>query len=214
MGASVIGISLLLQRCRRSLPASLTAGLLAVSFLVVLGAPQLGSNFGGFLAALLAFSYTFLRLRGVRLRAGRACAFGLLVFLVCFGLLYLDYLRPPEARSHFGQLLAAVAAEGPGAAGDVIVRKLTMNYRLIKYTIWTRVLIGTLLALGILFYRPLGFFRGIKEHYPRVALGLEGCLVGALAALVCNDSGIVAAATGLIFPATTLTYLALWDLGS
>ena len=112
-------------------------------------------------------------------------------------------------RSHFGQFALAVQTSGLTAVKEVVVRKLAMNYKLIKYTIWTRVLLCSLLALGILFYRPVGIFRRLLTKNPAIAAGLAGGVLGAFTALIFNDSGIVAAATAIIFPAATLFYLVL-----
>ncbi|WP_156972202.1 hypothetical protein [Syntrophaceticus schinkii] len=112
-------------------------------------------------------------------------------------------------RSHFGQFAFAVQTSGLTAVKEVVVRKLAMNYKLIRYTIWTRVLLCSLLALGILFYRPVGIFRRLLTKNPAIAAGLAGGVLGAFTALIFNDSGIVAAATAIIFPAATLFYLVL-----
>ena len=84
-----------------------------------------------------------------------------------------------------------------------------MNYKLIKSTIWTRVLLSSLLALGILFYRPVGIFKCLLAKNPAIAAGVSGSVLGAFMALLFNDSGIVAAATAIIFPSATLFYLVL-----
>lgn len=210
VGATIMGVSLLMQRLGKiSWKTLFASGVLFFSVMVVIGLPQWGSNFGGILASLVSFVYTFLRLYRVRIRFREILVGGIIMFAVCSGFLILDYLRPPELRSHFGQLIYKVQSSGVEAFGEVIVRKLSMNYRLIKYTIWTRVLIGTLLALGILFYRPIGIFKQILNNNPALAAGLEGSLVGAFAALIFNDSGIVAAATSIIFPSVTLFFLVL-----
>lgn len=210
IGSLVMGSSLLIQRMSGyvRLPLLLT-GLLFLSAAVVLGAPMWGSNFGGLLAALTAFTYTFFRFMGIRLKWKYVLIGGLVVLVLASGFILWDFMRPPELRSHFGQLIASVQVGGYPVFNDIVVRKLAMNYRLIKYTIWTRVLLGTLLALGILFYRPVGIFRKVLINNPAVAIGLEGGLIGAFAALVFNDSGIVAAATAIIFPAATLFFLVL-----
>ncbi|MGB9792434.1 MAG: hypothetical protein ACPLTR_07660, partial [Thermacetogeniaceae bacterium] len=211
IGSLVMGSSLLLQRSGgldKRVPL-LVNGFLFLSAVVILGAPMWGSNFGGLLAALTAFTYTFCRFLGVRLSWKRVMLGGFIILVLASGFMLWDFSRPPESRSHFGQLIANVEMSGLSALTDVIARKLTMNYRLIRYTIWTRVLLGSLLALGVLFYRPVGIFRKVLANNPAVAIGLEGSLVGAFAALIFNDSGIVAAATGIIFPAAILFYLVL-----
>jgi len=210
LGATITGVSLLVQRLR-NYPQwqRICAGGLFLMVLMVLGAPQLGSNFGGSLAATFAFGYTFLRLFNVRLQWFEVVLGILLVGVFCSGLLFLDYLKPPALRSHFGQFAFSLSTNGVIALKDVVMRKLAMNYKLIKYTIWTRVLLGTLLALGILFYRPVGIFRSLLTKNPAVAVGLSGGVLGAFAALIFNDSGIVAAATAILFPAATLFYLVI-----
>lgn len=210
LGAALMGASLFIERlarCSRSL-LLLVGGLLLFT-VGITGAPQWGSNFGGMLALLVAFSYTFFRFLGIRIRRREVLVIGIVSLLAGLGLFAMDYLRPPELRSHFGQLVSAIQTAGAGAFLEVVARKLTMNYRLIKYTIWTRVLIGTLLAVGVLFYRPTGILRRVLTKYPALAAGLEGSLLGAFAALIFNDSGIVAAATSIIFPAAALFFLIL-----
>lgn len=210
LGAAITGVSLLIQRLRRSpIVQYMLVSILFLSVLVVLGAPQWGSNFGGFTATFLAFGYTFLRLFQIRLRPRDVLVGLAVVGVLCGGVFALDFMRPPELRSHFGQFAFAVQTSGLSAFTDVVARKLAMNYKLIRYTIWTRVLLSSLLALGILFYRPVGIFRRLLTKNPAIAAGLSGGVLGAFTALVFNDSGIVAAATAIIFPAATLFYLVL-----
>lgn len=216
IGSLVMGSSLLLQRLGgfdRRIPL-LANGFLFLCAIAILGAPVWGSNFGGLLASLVAFAYTFCRFLGFKPRWKHVLTSGLVILALALGFMVWDAARPPEFRSHFGQLIADIEMHGLAALSDVVVRKLAMNYRLIRYTIWTRVLLGSLLALGVLFYRPVGIFRKVLKNYPAVAVGLEGSLIGAFAALAFNDSGIVAAATGIIFPAAILFYLVLRQIES
>ena len=74
-----------------------------------------------------------------------------------------------------------------------------MNIRLFKNTIWTRVFLSSLLSMVILFYRPAGIFKDVREKYPYLSYGFISGLVGSIAAFAVNDSGIVAAATSMIY---------------
>ena len=49
----------------------------------------------------------------------------------------------------------------------------------------------------------------LTNNYPRLVNGLVGTIVAAIAALIFNDSGVVAAATCIFFAATTMLVLAL-----
>jgi hypothetical protein len=212
LGATLMGASIFTQRSNSS---SLTKIMIGVFFLVVttvLAAPQWGSNFGGTIAALASFIYTFFRLSGGRFSGfskGRLLGILLLTLVFAGGLLFWDYSRPPELRSHFGQLIASVKAMGWTALVDVVSRKVGMNLYLIRYTIWTKVFLGTLVALALLFSNPVGILRQVVSSFPAVAAGLEGSIVAAFVALLANDSGIVAAATTIIFPSVTLFFLVL-----
>ena len=210
LGATIIGISLLVQRLENhAIFSYLLTGIIFISVLVVLGSPWWGSNFGGFTSSLIAFIFTFLRLLRISVRPRNILIMMAVVGAFCVGVFVLDYMRPPELRSHFGQFAASIQESGFSAIKEVIVRKVSMNYKLIISTIWTRVLLSSLLALGILFYRPVGIFRSLLTKNPAIAAGFSGSVLGAIMALIVNDSGIVAAATAIIFPSATLFYLVL-----
>jgi len=210
LGASIVGISLFVQRLqnRASLQYLLT-GITFISVLIVLGSPWWGSNFGGFTASLIAFIFTYIRLLRIRIEPRNIIIVIAVIGLLCSGIFVLDYMRPVELRSHFGQFAATIHESGFSAIKEVVVRKISMNYKLIKSTIWTRVLLSSLLALGILFYRPVGIFKCLLAKNPAIAAGFSGSVLGAFMALLFNDSGIVAAATAIIFPSATLFYLVL-----
>jgi hypothetical protein len=215
LGASIVGVSLLVQRLNtQTIYQYLITGIVFISVLVVLGAPWWGSNFGGFTASLIAFIFTFLRLLRIHIRPRNIIIALGVVGVLCLGVFIFDYMRPPELRSHFGQFAAAVHNSGFSVIIDTVVRKISMNYKLIRSTIWIRVLLSSLLALGILFYRPVGLFRSLLTKNPAIAAGLAGAVLGAFMALLFNDSGIVAAATAIIFPAATLFYLVLKELAA
>ncbi len=210
LGASIVGISLFVQRLQNHTTFQyLLTGIIFISVLAVLGSPRWGSNFGGFTASLIAFIFTFLRLLRIRMSPRNILIAIGVVGLLCVGVFILDYLRPAELRSHFGQFAASIHKSGFSAIKEVVVRKISMNYKLIRSTVWTRVLLSSLLALGILFYRPVGIFRCLLTKNPAIAAGFSGSVLGAFMALIFNDSGIVAAATAIIFPSATLFYLVL-----
>ncbi|HAA89501.1 MAG: Alkaline-phosphatase-like protein [Thermoanaerobacterales bacterium 50_218] len=209
LGATLMGASIFAQRLSNSSLARFIAGIVFFFVITVLAAPQWGSNFGGTIAASVSFIYTFFRLARVRFSKKRLFLFSLSVLILAVGLLFWDYSRPPELRSHFGQLIAAVRATGWATLSDVISRKVEMNLYLIRYTIWTKAFLGTLVALALLFYKPVGILHRVVSNFPAVAVGLEGSIIAAFVALLVNDSGIVAAATTSIFPAITLFFLVL-----
>ncbi|MGQ9512035.1 hypothetical protein [Thermodesulfitimonas sp.] len=175
-----------------------------------LGAPGLGANFGGLLTAVVAFPVSLLAFAGIRLTwrsALTVCGVGLLLpalFAAC------DLLRGEGAQSHVGRNLLLVLQD-PGAALDIIKRKMAMNIKLFRYTIWSRVLAAGIGGLLILFYRPVGVMRDFRVRYPYLFNGFTGVVVTAVAAFAFNDSGTVAAAMATIFGIPPLLYILLQE---
>src|SRR5690606_41788159 len=97
-----------------------------------------------------------------------------------------------------------ILQEGWRPLGEVALRKAATNLKLVQYTIWSRVLIATLIAFVFLLYRPVGLFRQLTAQKPYLGRGIEAALVGALVALVASDSRVLAAATAMIPTMTTL----------
>jgi len=64
-----------------------------------------------------------------------------------------------------------------------------------------------MVALIVAFFRPIYLIKELKNHYPEMFNGLFAIILGSIAALIANDSGIVAAATMLIYAVAPLLYL-------
>jgi|SRR5699024_8854693 len=81
----------------------------------------------------------------------------------------------------------------------IINRKLEMNLKLIRVSSWGKVFLLSLLAMAVLSVRPAGGLRQLIDRYPQLFNGFTAILAGSLAALAFNDSGIVSAATAVIY---------------
>lgn len=213
LGATMTGCALLLE----AYPALrrhwrwLVLGPLGAASLVT-GLTGCGANFGGFLgglttllAAWLAFRQRPFRWRGLGtlLAAGAA----LLVAVVA-----VDALRPTSGTSHLGLLVRQIATGGPFVLYTVAARKLAMNFRLMRYTPWADGLVTFLVGLGILFYRPVGLLQRIVRAHPYFTRGFWAALAGTVVVFLANDSGVVAAATLMLFPTAFLLDLALQEV--
>jgi len=212
IGSLIIGCTGLLSYFHRFYKTGLlVTGGIFLFVIFVLGNPRLGSDLGGVIAASSAFIATFLLLQGLKFNLKKA--FYLVMGVVCLVvfLLIIDMRRPPEIQTHFGRNATIILSGGWQAAIDIIERKLAMNIKLIKYTIWSRIFLASLGSLALLFYRPVGVMAAIRNSYPVLYKGFMGVVVGSIAALIFNDSGIVAAATTIIYGAPPLIYLVLQE---
>ena len=164
-----------------------------------IGTPNLGANTGGVLTAMIAFPVTLMLLSDIRISVRNLVIIALLFGGAALGLVAFDLSRPPELRSHVGRAANQILSGGWQEGLTIIYRKASMNLKLMRYTVWSKVFLAILASLVILIYRPVGAMSRIKSEYPHLFQGFPGILVGAVVALIVNDSGIVAAATTSIY---------------
>lgn len=215
IGSSLIGITAVLSRLPRFKNILLT--ITGVFFLVVIyliAAPNLGTNVGGTIASGTALFTTYLLLLGIKFN-GRTIlliASGVVALVMAF--IIFDLSRPVELQSHIGRAATLIITGGLPEVQNIISRKLEINIKLIKYTIWSRIFLASLGTLALLFYRPVGVMASIRAKYPYIYKGFIGVIVGSIAAFAFNDSGVVAAATTMVFGAPPLIYLVLQEINS
>lgn len=91
---------------------------------VVCVAPSMGADFGSMLATIPAFGLLALLVSGIRPRLWHLLALGAAGAAAVLGVSVLDWLRPPEARTHLGRFIDELLS---GELLTVIVRKLAQN---------------------------------------------------------------------------------------
>ncbi len=177
--------------------------------LVLVGWPGLGANFGAALAAAAGFSLAWLRLADRA--SGRRQAFGVAAAVAGVGLALagVEALGLAGPASHLGQAVGLARESGPAALAGIAERKLALNWKLVRMTVWGWAFFGPLAALTVLLYVPRGLLRRVLSRFPRLAAGLAGAVAAGLVALVTNDSGVVAAAAALAAPAALVLALAV-----
>lgn len=188
--------------------------LVFAAVMVMIGYPTLGANFGGILTAMAAFTLTYILMfekvkrRRILLTSSLALFLGLSIIVMS------DTYGWTGEQSHFGRTIHLLKEEGSSALINIIWRKLSMNLKLLRWTIWTRVLLTFIIVLALLFKRPRGVLYELVQERPHLTLGFFGVLLGSVVTMLVNDSGVVAAATLLFFAVFTLLYLVLRRLGA
>ena len=185
------------------------AGLLTVA---VIGAPWLGRDFGGVVAALPGFLLLAMLLTQVRVTAVRLGAVVAAGVLAVAALAVLDWRRPPDVRTHLGRFVEQVLT---GEAWTVVGRKAQANLDILLGSPLAWMLpVAAVAAFWLL--RPGGLLRsgnGGLAGLPaadtavlRAAL-LAGLLSLAVGAAV-NDSGVALPATAAALLVPLLVWLA------
>jgi hypothetical protein len=221
IGAAVLSTSLFLQQWvgkkegRRRMAIILVLVIYG-TVIFYLAAPFLGTNAGGAITATAAFGLALVRfvwnwqeIRWMRL-------FTILGGLLAgaLGLLWIfnAFIPPGTAgESHIGRALRLLADGRIDMIAAIIERKLLMNLHLIGVSSWGKVLITCLVVMAVMLMRPGGIFRAWQTRRPCIMYGFSAISAGSIVALAMNDSGIVAAATMIVYAAVPMLLLKLQD---
>lgn len=210
IGSILIGLMALLDKYKSLRKFHSVILLIFLSTLFFIMSPQYGSNVGGTISAFGAFALNFLMLLGIKIGWRHL---GLLVVALVETIVILFLVISPYfAPSHISKTVELIKANGWQTFGLIIERKLAMNYKLLRYTVWTRALLASMLVLAALLYRPPYLLKTIFQKYPNLYRGFIGTGAGCLLAFAFNDSGIVAAATMMIFIALPALLLVIDEL--
>jgi hypothetical protein len=208
LAASAILVGVIhLQHAPRRREALVAVAALFALVILVDGAPSLGDDVGGILTLVPVLGISLLVLTGRRVRL-RTLAIAAVVTLVVLGVATgVDLLRPPEARTHLGQLVSSVGSHGSGTFFTTVARKLATNLRTYK-SVWLWVIV--IVAAYMLFF--FGWARGWSALLPQrsaARVGVMAVLAAGLLGNFLNDSGAVVTALVFVYMGPFITLLAL-----
>jgi hypothetical protein len=209
--ATVVGRRVTPERRRTAVAA--TVGVAGLVTIAVIGAPSLGRDFGGVLASLPGFALLGMLLTRTRVTVVRIVAILGAAVLAVGTVAVLDWLRPPEDRTHLGRFVAQLLS---GEAATVVLRKAQANVDIVLGSplVWT---LPAALVAAVWLLRPGGLLRGSgatdllpgglsAEGTAALRAGLLAVGVSLLLGAAVNDSGIAVPATA----AALLVPLLVW----
>jgi len=176
---------------------------------ITIGYPQLGANFGGLLTSLAAFTFTYGLIKEYKFNLRRVMVIIIVLSLLVGSLVLYDTLSPKRSASHIGKTVLLIKNNGLKEVFNIIYRKLSMNLKLLRWTIWTKVVVAFIFILAILFRYPVGVVRQIIDDYSHLRYGFSGVVCGSIVTMLVNDSGVVATATLLLPAVVTFVYLVI-----
>ncbi len=189
------------------------AGLLTVA---LVGAPGLGRDFGGVLAALPGYLLLAMLLTGIRVTVVRLGSVLATAVLAGTAVAVLDWRRPPGERTHLGRFVEQVRT---GEAWTVVLRKAQANLDILMGSPLAWLLpVAAVAAFWLL--RPGGLLRrgrGTADAGPGVLqlaevqvlrAALVACLLTLAVGAAVNDSGVAVPATAGALLVPLLVWLA------
>lgn len=175
---------------------------------VILAAPGLGTKFGSVPTLIIGVAYLVLAAANIRFSLKRLGLTVGIAGFVMLAVLFLDWLRPADQRTHFGRFFDSIIS---GQALGVLARKIGMNIDILTQSWMTLVLPLIIIGVFWLALAPTRFgLPGIRDAYRRVPL-LRATVISLAIMLgvgtIINDSGIVVPAVGILFLVPVLAHL-------
>ena len=204
LGSSLVLFGELADRRRPGHAAGLA---LLVLVTALVAAPGLGANVGGAATCAAALAVAAQAWRGFPTPGHRGAALRALLGLTAAAILVAaiavwDLRLGLQRETHLARTVEITRAVGLAYPVEVAVRKLALNGRLVRHSLYSRVAVAAMLVVAAALWRGAGrLFDGMGRR-PALRVALEAGAVGALVALAANDSGITSAATALLGPAT------------
>ncbi|WP_134704693.1 hypothetical protein [Ammoniphilus sp. YIM 78166] len=210
IGSTILSFAMLLELTKKYIRVIQGLALTVFGlFLVFFSSPGWGTNAGGAITAITAYSTSFIRLFDIRINK-RLVGWVVMIGMAGMGVLFaMNMSAADQAQSHIGRAMQKLVSGDWQEIWNIIERKWAMNWKLIGVSSWSKVFITSLLVLGVLCYRPAGMIGRLSVKYPYAVRGFFGIIIGAFTALAINDSGIVAAATTIIYMVVPLLFLGL-----
>lgn len=173
------------------------AVVLSLVILITSAMPSMGANVGGAISECVAYLLFILLIFDVKLDLKKIIMIGVATVLIVVAFAGLDFLMGTE--SHLAVFTNQIIQEGPAAIFNTFGRKIQMNLKLAKSSVWVNILIVSIIIIGALIFKPSGYFKKIHDKYPIIFKGFMASFVGCIVTLLVNDSGIVAASTAAIY---------------
>lgn len=170
---------------------------LSVIILITSAFPSMGANVGGAISECVAYLLFIMLIFDVKLDLKKIMILGLAAVVLVLVFAGLDLVLGME--SHLGVFTQQILQEGPQAIFNTFGRKISMNIKLAKSSVWVNILLVGIAVIGIFIFRPSKHMKNISNKYPMIFKGFIASMIGCLITLLVNDSGIVAAATASIY---------------
>lgn len=206
--ALLLGLGVICSWMRRPWAITTLVVVAVLASCVLLATPGLGTKFGSVPTLVLGTAVFALTAAGVKLSWRRLLLFGGGAAALMLLVLFLDWLRPADQRTHFGNFFESILS---GEAGAVLLRKIGMNIDILTQN-WMTLFLPVVVALVLWAAISPARFRIplLNEWYrdmPLLRTSVISLAVLLTVGTFINDSGIVVPAVGILFLVPALTHL-------
>lgn len=165
--------------------------------LISTASPTMGANVGASISEFVAFFTLILLIYNIRIDFKKILLIGIGVVAVVGAFAMIDIISGSE--SHLSLFIGQIFENGPSAIIETFSRKISMNMKLAKTSIWVNILLVGTGVIGVLLLKPNKQVNKLAVKHPMLYKGFVANVVGCAITLLVNDSGIVSASTAAIY---------------
>jgi len=184
--------------------------IVSIFTIFLIGAPFLGTNFGGMLAAVCGMGFAFLYALNFKYDTKFFIVLALGILLIAGGIVFFNMIY--GAETHIGRAFSGLMNGDVSGITNTVIRKLEMNLTLMKVSRWIFALISCLIFLIIILFNPMGVTKKLFSGHRILRAGFCGLIVAMVVGFAVNDSGIVMMATGIMYITFSLALLSIEEL--
>lgn len=184
----------------------------AAVVVLALGMGSLGANYGGTAAAVVTFGLLWMAIsRGGFGARHVVSVFGLAIALV-IGFAVLDWALAGAAGSHAARATGLTEKLGGGYLSSLAMRKVLFNLRITFSITGLHYALAFVPFLALWFWGVAGKVHEAFKSDARMVAGMKAVLIGAVAAFLLNDSGIIFAGIMIAMIVLVLLYSLLEEV--
>lgn len=183
--------------CHYKKPSKWLMSIFLIAVLITSAHPSMGANVGGAICETVAYMVFIAMLFDIKIDLKKSILILVSVGLVVGGFAVADMVMGTE--SHLSLFIGQILENGPTAIIQTFGRKISMNLKLARTSIWVNLLLAGIVIVAGLIFKPGKHFDKMRNKYPMVFKGFSASMVGCIVTLLVNDSGIVSASTASIY---------------
>ena len=183
--------------CHYKKPSKWLMSIFLIAVLITSAHPSMGANVGGAICETVAYMMFIAMLFDIKIDLKKSILILVSVGLVVGGFAVADIIMGTE--SHLSLFIGQILENGPTAMIQTFRRKISMNLKLARTSIWVNLLLAGIVIVAGLIFKPGKHFDKMKNEYPMIFKGFSASMVGCIVTLLVNDSGIVSASTASIY---------------
>ncbi|WP_250673235.1 hypothetical protein LZ906_005850 [Paraclostridium ghonii] len=194
IGASIVSMGVLIFEKKLN---KVFVPLISAAIVFISSTPTMGANVGSAISTTLALILFTLFVFDKKVDFKKVVFIFIGIGVVVLGFAVIDMLS--GSKSHLSLFINQILVSGPTAIIETFGRKISMNIQLIQTSSWVYIIYVGIIGLIIarIFYEKEFCEIMRNESYVKKALISIG--VGAVITFIVNDSGVVAAATTMLY---------------